>query len=156
MKFLLILAWLVIDGNTLIFHKQESPVCFLLSSNGSDNTFRGLWGGRGREQGSASTFLSELLFEQCCCPFLPQLAAAAGVGDAHPENCLMVLWQPVQGKGWSSQKWMEKTITTVLPCTNYFFTSGLHPSAINGSIPDKGILKGKRCKHFALACQRQA
>lgn len=37
-----------------------------------------------------------------------------------------------------------------------FFTSELRPSAINGSIPDNVILKGKRCKHFALVCQRQA
>lgn len=37
-----------------------------------------------------------------------------------------------------------------------FFTPEPHPSATNGSIPDNVILKGKRCKHFALVCQRQA
>lgn len=43
-----------------------------------------------------------VLFHLSCnlgCSFLPQIAAAAGVGDAHPENCLVVLWQLVQGKG---------------------------------------------------------
>lgn len=44
LKFLLILAGLhmyAIDGNTFIFHKQESPACFHFISNGSDNTLEG-------------------------------------------------------------------------------------------------------------------
>lgn len=31
----------VIDENTFIIHKQESPVCFPIGSNGSDNTLEG-------------------------------------------------------------------------------------------------------------------
>lgn len=37
-----------------------------------------------------------------------------------------------------------------------FYASELHPSAINEGIPDNVILKEKRCKLFALVCQKQA
>jgi len=37
-----------------------------------------------------------------------------------------------------------------------FYASELHPSAINEGIPENMILKGERCKQFALVCQKQA
>lgn len=88
MKFLVISAWLhmyVIDENTFIIRKQESPVCFRIGSNGSDNTLEGFKKAEG-ESGNLSVLFhlscSLCSHLRCCCPFLLQVTASV-VDDAH-------------------------------------------------------------------------